>query len=492
MSTSTQSKSLIKGLREQYDLDLRIARRAAEKSLMAYINACLINCAGDPQYFGNVAEDWQVNLIKSLAPAIETIAGIGDGKPPYRKFWITLPRGSDKTSLCARLCNWLMAFSKRRVNGVVAASSRDQALILADAMRHEADLNPWFRDLIDYQQHRVLGQVSSDSGLPQNQMQIISAESAGYYGHMSDFIICDELTVWSNEELWHSLISTQPKRQAIIIALSNAGWKNTWQWTVHEMVAGTDDWFLHEPTGPDAIAGWIDRRDVEEQQKILPDAVFRRLWHNEWCGERGDFLSMDEIVQCINPSLEENREGEKGRHYYIGVDYGEKKDRTVATVVHRDNGKIIIDEQKVWVPTKDRPVHVAIVEAYCRFANERYNHPTIVIDPWQLATLDQQAPAWGLRMHRWNATSTNQQQLAQNLRTAVLCEQIEWYKGCGSAPGAGDLQEEMAELVVKETERGWKFDHKSGAHDDRCISLGMALSTAIAKPIGERIPNLWF
>ena len=103
MSTSTQSATLIKGLREQYDLDLRIARRAAEKSLMAYINACLINCAGDPQYFGNVAEDWQVNLIKSLAPAIETIAGIGDGKPPYRKFWITLPRGSDKTSLCARL-----------------------------------------------------------------------------------------------------------------------------------------------------------------------------------------------------------------------------------------------------------------------------------------------------------------------------------------------------------------------------------------------------
>ena len=164
----------------------------------------------------------------------------------------------------------------------------------------------------------------------------------------------------------------------------------------------------------------------------------------------------------------------------------------MATVVHREDGKVIVDQQKVWVPTRDRPVHVAIVEAFCRRAKERWNNPTIIIDPWQLAALDQQAPSWGLRMTRWNATSTNQQQLAQNLRTAVLCGQVEWPDGCGYAPGAGNLEQEMSELVVKETERGWKFDHKSGSFDDRCISLGMALSTALAKPIGERIPDLWF
>ena len=490
MSTTTQNVELIKSLREQYDLDLKIARRAAEKSLMAYLNACLINCAGEPQYFGEVAEEWQINLLEALAPAIETIGGIGK-KPPYRKFWITLPRGSDKTSLCARLCNWLMAFSRRRVNGVVAASNRDQALILQDAMRAEADLNPWFRDLIDYQQHRVLGQISSDSGIAQAQMQIISADAAGSYGHMSDFIIADELTVWQNEELWHSLISTQPKRQAIVIALSNAGWTNTWQSTVHDMVKSSEDWYLYEPTGPKAIAGWINPADVAEQQKILPDAVFRRLWWNEWCGDRGDFLSMEEIIQCRNDTLRERTESGDGSHYYIAIDYGEKKDRTVATVVHREDGKVIVDQQKVWVPTIDRPVHVAIVEAFCRMAKERWNNPTIIIDPWQLAALDQQAPSWGLRMTRWNATSANQQQLAQNLRTSVLCGQLEWFPGCGSAPGAGDLEQEMSELVVKETERGWKFDHKSGSFDDRCISLGMALSTALAKPIGERVPDLW-
>jgi len=490
MSTQQQVE-LIAKLREQYDLDLRIARRAAEKSLMAYLNACLINCAGEPKYFGAIAEPWQLELLESIAPAIETIGGVAKN-PPYRKFWITLPRGSDKTSLCARLCNWLMAFSRRRVNGVVAASSRDQALILQDAMRAEGDLNPWFRDLVDYQQHRVLGQVSSDSGLPRTQMQIISADSAGSYGHMSDFIICDELTVWTNEELWHSLISTQPKRQAIVIALSNAGWKNTWQSTVHDMVKASDDWLLFEPTGPEAIAGWIDKKDVDEQQKILPDAVFRRLWHNEWCGDRGDFLSMEEIILCRDEELEEHTEGREGVHYYIGIDYGEKKDRTVATVLHRENGKVVIDQQKVWVPTVDRPVHVAIVEAFCRMAKERWNNPLLIIDPWQLATLDQQAPAWGLRMTRWNATSANQQQLAQTLRTSVLCEQLRWPTGCGTAPGAGDLEQEMSELIVKETERGWKFDHKSGNHDDRCISLGMALSTALAKPIGERVPDLWF
>ena len=288
MSTSTQNASMIKNLREQYDLDLRIARRAAEKSLMSYVNACLINCAGEPKYFGAVAEEWQINLLEALAPAIETIGGIGKN-PPFRKFWITLPRGSDKTSLCASLFNWLMAFSRRRVNGVIAASNRDQALILEDAMRAEADLNPWFRDLIDYQQHRVLGQISSDSGIAQAQMQIISADAAGSYGHMSDFIICDELTVWQNEELWHSLISTQPKRQAVVIALSNAGWTNTWQSTVHDMVKSSEDWYLYEPTGPKAIAGWMTRKTGRNSRKYCRTLYFADSGGMSGVGTEGIF-----------------------------------------------------------------------------------------------------------------------------------------------------------------------------------------------------------
>jgi hypothetical protein len=63
-----------------------------------------------------------------------------------------------------------------------------------------------------------------------------------------------------------------------------------------------------------------------------------------------------------------------------------------------------------------------------------------------------------------------------------------WYPGCGtihlpSTPlrnaGPHTLVDEFAELVLKVMSYGYRFDHESGKHDDRCVAAGMAALAAM-------------
>src|SRR5262249_7260794 len=152
------------------------------------------------------------------------------------------PRGHSKTSDLALLGAFLLAFSVRTLKGCVAAADRDQAKLLRDALATLVRLNPILdhgrtftingqraRGYLEVQANKV---VNPRSG---SELEVISSDVASSWGLIPDFIICDEVVVWRNQELWYSLISAAAKRKHCVVAvISNAGWLDTWQWEARE------------------------------------------------------------------------------------------------------------------------------------------------------------------------------------------------------------------------------------------------------------------
>ena len=241
------------------------------------------------------------------------------------------------------------------------------------------ELNPWLGDRLDFIRYQVTGQGGK--------LEVISADAPGSYGFKPDLIVFDEIVQCDNRELWDALFSAVPKRpHCVIVVITNAGFTDTWQHELREMAREERSWWLHEPR---TIAGWIDKDEVDQQKKMLPPEVFMRLWRNKWSSSRGDFLTEAEIAACRDPELECREKGQRKINYVCAIDYGEKVDRTVATIGHRVEDTIYVDRQDVWIPKKGKPVLVETVEEYMREMHKAFNKPLFVLDASQMAGTDQ-------------------------------------------------------------------------------------------------------
>src|SRR5262249_37640242 len=156
-----------------------------------------------------------------------SVAGIRRGYQGPVSFWYTLGRGHDKTSSIGRLMNWLLAFSRRRLNMAVAAADADQAGLIVESMEAELNHNPWLKARINVRRQRVYG--------PGGVLKVLAANAPTTWGLNCDLVIVDELTHWQNNALWNVLWSGRAKRPgSIFIVITNAGTKGSWQAELHQ------------------------------------------------------------------------------------------------------------------------------------------------------------------------------------------------------------------------------------------------------------------
>ncbi len=85
--------------------------------------------------------------------------------------------------------------------------------------------------------------------------------------------------------------------------------------------------------------------------------------------------------------------------------------------------------------------------------------------------------------------------MAQILKTAIQNRLIRWSPLAGRLPETFTengrqrriddvtLEQELAMLVTKPTIWGYRFDHESGRHDDRAVTLGMGLLHAFPEGV---------
>ena len=479
---------MTKSIREAF----RLALHHSAQGLMGYLHHVAIDSRPEPMSYRLIAEDWQWFLMEQIAPAIEAVCGLRKDYSGPRRFLFVLGRGHDKTSCIGRILNWALGFAKRKVSCIAAAGDRDQASRLADFMKTESGLNPWLNELVDHHNYIVRGQRDS-------KLQIISADANSSFGDKSDIVICDELTHWPNEDLWSALYSGSEKRpDSVYIIITNAGLLGSWQ---HELMLMArrkpEDWFVFEAPGP--ISKYMDPKRTEELAASLPKGVADRVIRNKWLdpAEGAGYLTRQE-AQIMFDLGEEfglmyQGSGTASYEYVASIDYGSTKDRTVLTVghledrtsklgVHKDCAHV--DRMDVWQGSATNRVKIDDVNAWIEDIEQKFHHPLFVVDPHQMEGTIQKYEAAGYRLERFEPRGgKSNYELAISLHNHLTQKKLAAYPDCGTilipqkgiaiANKAHTVVDELAELVLKITTYGFRFDHESSKHDDRAVGLGM-------------------
>ena len=456
------------------------AAQESSKSLTKYLDHVLINSLPEPTHFSLAAYPFQRDRMRRICPAIEAVCGLRPDYTGPRGFFEVARRGMDKTTGLARILNWVLAFSPRPVKVVAAASDKDQASLLVTAMKDEAKLNPWLSERINFTVRQITG--------PGGELRVQSADAGSAYGLLPDIMVLDEIVWWPKRDLFDALMSGRQKRPgAVTLIITNAGILPSWQADVHEQLGTMDDWQVF--SYPTKIKTWMNQHLIDSERKLLPDGLARRVFDNIWidAAEDSGFLTSSMVTDAVELGkrmrLAPTAFGQAKFKYFVGVDYGSRKDRTAITVCHMDGNILGIDQMNVFCGTPAKPVSLDRVEATLREINLSYNRPIFVIDPWQMENVIQHISTI-MKIVRFDVRGGQRNYaMAELLRSLFSSNRISFWEGCGKINSGEDFAMELKSLIVKPTGSSYRFDHTKNKHDDRTVSLGMAALEMFSKPV---------
>ena len=253
-----------------------------------------------------------------------------------------------------------------------------------------------------------------------------------------------------------------------LVVLTSAGDPAHWSRKVLDHAYADALWRVHEVAGPPP---WADRGRLEEQRRRLPESSYLRLFENQWTSAEDRLTSLDDLRACV--LLDGPLEPASGVRYVIGVDLGLKDDRTVAAVCHaepdRAGVRVVLDRMEVWQGKRARPVDLGVVEEWLAEAGKRFNRARVIVDPYQGVGLAQRLRRAGLSVDEYAFSAQSVGRLAVALHTAIRDHRL-------SLPDDEELIDELANVRLRETSPGvLRMDHDADRHDDRAISLALAV-----------------
>lgn len=438
----------------------------------------------DPPLLSEVIQPWQLDDLRGLDAGWQDLAGTIPSRPgAIRRAYLERPRGHSKTSDMAVQIAWILLAARHPVNGLAAAADREQANFLHDSMVRLAKANGTLLGTLQFMQHRVRNSITG------SRLDVISSDVSGSYGALPDFIVCDELSHWPRPELWHSLVSSAAKKpKCVLTILTNAGVGRGWQWDIREHARTDSRWYFSSLQGPQAP--WISEEWLAEQQALLPQPVYERLWLNIWQHAEGNFLTLPEVEACRSESWTVQQAGQPQFEYVAAIDYAEKHDFTVGCVCHREGETILVDRMDVVQPRPGCPTRIEWVERWIVEIASLFPRIRFVVDEFQLVgTIQKLESRYLLQRFRFAGGEGNHR-LAVTLRQLIVHQQVQWYAGCGAVDGPhrNDLETELASLVLKQSSSGrLRIDHRADGqhHDDRAFALGVACLTLMEEQGGD-------
>jgi hypothetical protein len=356
-----------------------------------------VDVNGLARRFGDVQDPWQKVDFLSIDPALMVAIGRDpDAETVKKRFYLERPRGHSKTTDIAIVCVYALAFATRPLRGYAYAADRDQAKILRDAMANVIRMNPWLADLLTVETYRVVNSAKEHPGAG-GELTIESSSVATSYGILPNLVVCDELCHWQGDgSLWHSIISSAAKRtDCLLLAISNAGFIDSWVWAVREAARTDEAWIFSRLDGPQA--SWLSAQALSEQQRMLPPLAYARLWQNVWSASGGDALSPADIAAAFDETLAPMTGSESGWLFVAGVDLGLTRDHTAVVVlavpVGGTAGHIRLADVKVWRPEPGRKIDLMAVERHILSLDDRYGLESVGFDPWQAELMGQRLEA---------------------------------------------------------------------------------------------------
>ena len=218
---------------------------------------------------------------------------------------------------------------------------------------------------------------------------------------------------------------------------------------------------------------------LEQQRMRLPAHVFQRLHENKWTQGENAFLTKAEVEACKDYSLKPQLSGKEGIKYYLAVDLGLTRDRTVLTICHKDmkENLIYLDYIKTYQGSKKNPVIISDIEEDIIWANDNFNVQKNIFDPWQMKSTAQRMRSQ-VKIEEFTFTTSTIQKLSQNLYYL-------FHNGLIRIFPHNLLEEELLNINAEEKSYGWRIDHKSGGFSDHVVSVGMSSMYAVQDEKGS-------
>lgn len=447
----------------------RIVKMKADPK--AFRENLLVDCNSRSIALSKVLDSWQREDYEALDPAWQRIAGKAQADCIARAY-LERPRGHSKTTDLAVQLLWVLYASDRKISGVAAAASRDQAQELREQANIILRLNPWLAEEITAHKYEIVNS-RTESGL-----RILASDADTTMGKTPDFVIVDELTHWKNRRLWDSIFSAAAKRpNCLLVVIANAGFGQgvSWQWETREACRTDQDWYFHRLDGPQA--SWITEKSLAEQRRILTPQAYKRLWLNQWLTETGDALDMEDVGRCI--VLSARPSDNRGCTFAIGgLDLGIKHDHAGFVVIGGDiaRRKLVLLEAVRWDPAlfPDHRISIKAVEDDVLTICQRRGVLGLAYDPWQCERTAEEFREKGIRTFRYDFNSKTQDEMATCLLDVVRNSDIELY------PDASLLRD-LSRLSIVEKRLGHKLEapRDESGHCDLATAFVIALPWAV-------------
>jgi len=452
LSKAKPKPSAKSSAKAEYTFEKTIAKYAADPA--AFRADLIVDVDGVPRCFGDVMDPWQRQDFAALDPALMRCNGSSDA-PARMRAYLERGRGHSKTTDLAVTGCWALAFARRPITGYCFAADKDQARLLRDAMHTIVRLNPWLADILSVEAHSVSNIADGWPG-EGGTLNIEASDVGSSYGILPDLIIADELVHWQGDgALWHSLISSAAKRSnCLLVVISNAGFIDSWQWTVREAVrqdataTRTDGsspdgaWIFSRLDGPQA--SWMTPPRLAEQRRMLPPVAYARLWENQWSTGGGDALTQEDIAAAFDERLAPMTGREQGWLFVAGVDLGLTRDCSAVVVLAIPEGgaagRIRLAHNRLWRPTLGKKINLIEVERHILDLDRQYGLEFVGFDPWQMEHLAQRLEA-----------DTEHRRRNQNRRHG----HEPWLREV--PPGAANLREQATLIIESFADRRFQF-----------------------------------
>lgn len=442
------------------------------KSPRYYRTLLIVDCDGRPKPLREVIEPWQKADFEAMDPAWECMLGYRDDAP-YMRAYRERPRGHSKTTDIAITVTWALYASSLPIRGVAAASDKDQAKLLRNAINMLVSLNPWLG--LDVQNYRI---VNRKTGA---ELEIISSDEGSSYGETPHFIIVDELTHWKKRGLWDSLISSAAKRsRCVMVVIANAGLGQgtSWQWEAREACRNEAGWHFSRLDGPQA--SWITEETLAEQRRLLPGLSYIRLWENRWVADTGEGLPMDQVhLAASKLTGPDDPRAHECPIEIAGLDLGLNRDHAAFARIGISYTSAVYRLSHItsWAPsdfTAGR-IHIGTVVGHIIAEHQRKPIDLLLYDPWQAARAAEELTDAGIPCLPVPYTPANCNAMALRIMRVLNDAELELWPDPG-------LLAALAKLIIKERPEGYKLEalaDKETGHADKAMALVLAIFGAV-------------
>lgn len=262
------------------------------------------------------------------------------------------------------------------------------------------------------------------------------------------------------EDSWFAVRSTLTATRGPIRIIGNVKGRKNWFYNLaRKAQAGDPEMYYDKLTAYDAVgAGILDKAEVEDARKMLPEAVFNELYLAEPTEDGSNPFGIAAIGKCLMDRLVNDQTAAKG------VDLAKSIDYTVKIGLAREHRRMTQFDryQKSWeTTTEDLAKWIGMT-------------PTTIDDTGVGNPIVERLQKGRSNVTGYTFSPSSKQRLMEGLVLAISQSAeagIQWiYRGPGDV-----LKNELEAFEYVYTKTGVRYSAPEGQHDDTVMALALAV-----------------